>query len=407
MTLSNPSANAELGSGATAKGTIRDDDDPPAVSFGAASYAVDEGGSVEVAVVLSEASGPPAGGGAARARGRGRRDVRRAGPAPDYGGVPASVTFAAGEAARTFTLAAPVDAYGETGEGVALSFGTLPDGAAAGSVPAATVSLNDVAVTVSFEQASYTAAEGGAAVAVALTLEPALSHALVVTMTAEHGEGATAADYSGIVDGSDALFAAGQTRSSFDVTAVDDALDEADETVTLGFTFATSDTGLTAGSVAEAPLTLTDNDELPTVSVEAASAAEGEDVEFTVKLDPASGRQVTVDWATSVATGDTATSGTDFTAVPETTLTFTAGQTAKTLTVDTTEEATEEEDETFTVTLSGAVNAVFAGGATTVTATSTIDDDDGVPKLSVADAEAAEGDAVAFTVTRRKRRRRT
>ncbi len=47
MTLSGVSSNAELGSGATAKGTIRDDDDPPAVSFGAASYAVDEGGSVE------------------------------------------------------------------------------------------------------------------------------------------------------------------------------------------------------------------------------------------------------------------------------------------------------------------------------------------------------------------------
>ena len=40
-------------------------------------------------------------------------------------------------------------------------------------------------------------------------------------------------------------------------------------------------------------------------------------------LDPASGRQVTVVWATSVETGDTATSGTDFTAVPAATLTFT------------------------------------------------------------------------------------
>ena len=96
VTLSNPSANAELGSGATAKGTIRDDDDAPAVSFGAATYAVDEGGSVEVAVVLSAASGRPevvvplahAGEGGASPQG---------GTAPDYGGVPQSVTFAAGE----------------------------------------------------------------------------------------------------------------------------------------------------------------------------------------------------------------------------------------------------------------------------------------------------------------------
>ena len=38
------------------------------------------------------------------------------------------------------------------------------------------MNLNDVAVTVSFEQAAYTAAEGGSNVVVALTLTPALSH---------------------------------------------------------------------------------------------------------------------------------------------------------------------------------------------------------------------------------------
>ena len=115
--------------------------------------------------------------------------------------MPANVTFtAAGEDPHewTFTIEAPADAYAETGEGVALSFGTLPDGAAAGGVTRSTVRLNDVEVTVSFEQAWYTAAEGESAVAVALRLEPALSHTLVVTMTARHGEDATAADYQGI-----------------------------------------------------------------------------------------------------------------------------------------------------------------------------------------------------------------
>ena len=183
VTLSSPSSNAELGSGASAQGTIRDDDDAPAVSFGAATYAVDEGGSVEVAVVLSAASGRPevevplahAAAGGATAQG---------GTNPDYGGVPRSVTFAAGERERTFTIEAPADAYAESGEGVALSFGTLPDGAVAGGEPAAAVSLNDVAVTVSFGAASYTAAEGGSNVAVTLTLDPPVSHLLRVMMVA-------------------------------------------------------------------------------------------------------------------------------------------------------------------------------------------------------------------------------
>ena len=396
VTLSSPSSNAELGTSASAQGTIRDDDDPPAVSFGAASYAVDEGGSVEVAVVLSARSGREQVEVPLAHEGEGGAALP-----DDYSGVPAEVTFAAGETEKRFTIEAPADAYAETGEGVALSFGTLPDGATAGSVAEATVSLNDVAVTVSFEQAAYTAAEGGSNVAVALTLTPAVSHVLRVMMVAQHGEGATAADYSGIEDGRNALFTAGQTRSDFDVTAVDDALDEADETVTFGFTFATSDTGLTAGSVAEATLTLTDDDPEPTLSVDDASANEGEAVEFTVKLDPESGRQVTVDWAASKETDDTAVAGTDFTA-DSGTLTFSPGapgETAKTLTVSTTEDLTEEDDETFTLTLSSATNADFAGGATTVTAEGRIDDDDGLPALSIGDAEADEGYGVAFTVT--------
>ena len=394
VTLSNPSANAELGSGATAQGTIRDDDDPPAVSFGAATYAVDEGGSVEVTVVLSAPSGRPqvvvplahaAVGGASP----------QGGTAPDYGGVPASVTFAAGDREWTFTIEAPADAYAETGEGVALSFGTLPDGAAPGGVTRSTVSLNDVAVTVSFEQASYTAAEGGAAVAVALTLEPAVSHTLVVTMTARHGEGATAADYTGIQDGGRANFTPGQTRSSFDVTAVDDALDEAVETVTLGFTIPASATGLVKGSVAEATLRLTDDDDPPGVEdVMDASAREGEPVEFAVTLTEASGRTVNLDW--EVRVDGVPASAADFDPFPqEGVLSFAPGVRTGTITVATAEDANDEADETFELRITGDGAVDLPGG---LTVTGTIEDDDPEPALSVDDERATEGRAVEFTV---------
>ena len=371
--------------------TITDDDAPPSVSFGAASYAVDEGGSVEVAVVLSAPSG------------RERVEVPLAhegegGAAlsDDYSGVPAEVTFAAGETERKFTIEAPADAYAETGEGVALSFGTLPDGATAGSVREATVSLNDVAVTVSFEQAAYTAAEGGAAVTVTLTLDPPVSHVLRVTMVAQHGEGATAADYRGIEDGRDALFTAGQTRSHFDVTAVDDALDEADETVTLGFTFAASDTGLTAGSVAEATLTLTDNDDPPGVEdVMAASAVEGEPVQFAVTLTEASGRTVNLGWEVRVDGASAAAA--DFDPFPQDgVLTFAPGDTTRTITVATAEDTADEEDETFEVRITPDGNVDLAGS---LTVTGTIEDDDREPGLSVEDASAVEGEPVQFAVT--------
>ncbi len=105
------------------------------------------------------------------------------------------------------------------------------------------------------------------------------------------------------------------------------------------------------------------------LSVADVSAEEGEDLTFTVALSPPSTETVTVDWATS---GGTATSGTDFTAGAGT-LTFTAGDTEQTVTVSTTEDMTEEDHETFTVTLSNATAAAISGA----TATGVIWNDDG------------------------------
>ncbi|MCY3706213.1 MAG: hypothetical protein OXH08_12075 [Gammaproteobacteria bacterium] len=107
---------------------------------------------------------------------------------------------------------------------------------------------------------------------------------------------------------------------------------------------------------------------LPALSVSDASATEGDAVEFTVSLSPASSEQVTVAYATS---GGTATSGTDFTAASST-LTFAANQTSKTVSVATTDDEADEDDETFTLTLSSPTNATLSDA----TATGTINDND-------------------------------
>ena len=109
-------------------------------------------------------------------------------------------------------------------------------------------------------------------------------------------------------------------------------------------------------------------EELPTVSVSDASAMEGDGVEFTVSLSAAGSQQVTVDYATL---GGTATSGTDFTSESGT-LTFGTTETSKTVSVATTDDSAEEEDETFTLTLSSPANATLGDA----TATGTINDDD-------------------------------
>ena len=119
-------------------------------------------------------------------------------------------------------------------------------------------------------------------------------------------------------------------------------------------------------------MTAEDSGTLPELSVADASAVEGEDVTFTVTLSAASTQTVTVEWATSVETGDTAASGTDFTAAAATTLTFMPGDTTAMFTVSTVDDTTDEANETFTVTLSNPSNATLAVGPT---ATGTIGDD--------------------------------
>ena len=91
----------------------------------------------------------------------------------------------------------------------------------------------------------------------------------------------------------------------------------------------------------------------------------------------------------------TAEAGEDYTAVSETTLTFTAGETAKTVSVATVEDTRNEDQEEFTVTLSEQTNATLG----TASATGTIDDDDGEPELRIAGATVSEGEPVAFVVS--------
>ena len=118
-------------------GTIRDDDLPAvSVSFGAASYQVVEGESVEVAVVLAPAVNRAVTVPLTHLPGEGATEA-------DYSGVPEDLVFESLETRRTFRILATADAETEEGESVVLGFGTLPAGVTAGATATSTVSLED------------------------------------------------------------------------------------------------------------------------------------------------------------------------------------------------------------------------------------------------------------------------
>ena len=141
--------------------------------------------------------------------------------------------------------------------------------------------------------------------------------------------------------------------------------------------------------------TIENDDTPPELSVADAGAAEGSPVRFTVRLSAASGKEVTVGVRTSVIGTDSAISDTDFTAVSSMTLTFDPGDTSKTVEVTTDDDALDEEDEeTFTLTLSGASNATLSETAST--ATGTIRDNDALPRITIGKATVNEGDGVVL-----------
>ncbi len=128
------------------------------------------------------------------------------------------------------------------------------------------------------------------------------------------------------------------------------------------------------------------------LSVADATANENTDtgLEFAVTLDRASTLTVTVAYATS---DGTATAGQDYTATSGT-LTFSPGDTAKTVIVPVLNDAHDDGGETMTLTLSNASNARIADG----TATGTITNSDPIPQAWLARFGRTVGDHVVEAV---------
>ena len=190
------------------------------------------------------------------------------------------------------------------------------------------------------------------------------------------------------------------------IQVVNDTLDEDDETLTVEAYNLENAQG--SSSDREATITIVDNDPTPTVTVADAAATEGDKVAFAVTLSAVSGRDVEVGYATSVATGDTAVSGTDFTATTGTlTILAADGTDTGTVEVQTTEDDASEDDETFTLTLSATKNVDLG---TPAAAKGTIEDDDAAAAPTITDVAVTStpvletdtygaGEEILFTVT--------
>ena len=316
-------------------------------------------------------------------------------PATDYAAGSGSLTFAAGETGKTVTVAVTGDQVDEPNETLTVTLSNQTSGVSIADATATGTITDDDTRGLDLSAATVTVTEATGAgrtttYTVALSSQPTGS----VTVAVSSGAAGVATVAPASLTFGTGAWSAVQTVT---VTGVDDTVDNAsDRTTTITHRASGGDYGSVSKTVA---VTVTDNEGPASLSVDDASVTEGDtgtaNLAFAVTLSPASDGEVTVRWATSKESADTAEPGTDY-AAGSGTLTFAAGETGKTVTVAVTGDQVDEPDETLTVTLSNQTSGV---SITDATATGTITDDDtATVSLALSPASIAEDGGVS-TVT--------
>ena len=370
-------------------GTIIDNDPLPTVSVN--DVAVTEGDTGTVVATFTVSLNAPSG----RAVSVDYATANNTATTPaDYAAALGTLNFAAGETTKTVAVTVNGDTLDEINETYFLNLtnpsnATIGDGSGLGTItdddPLPVLSINDVTV-----------AEGDSGTVDAtftVTMSPISGRTVTVNYATANGTATSPADYlaaSGMLS-----FAAGETTKTITVTVNGDILDEGDDTFAVNLSNAVGALVTDAQGIG----TITDDDATPSLSINDVTVTEGNtgtvNATFTISLSAASGRTVTVDYATA---NGTATSPADYQARSGS-LTFTPGQTTQQLTVLVNGDLLDEASETYVLNLTDPTNATLAdnqgGGA--------IIDDDTAPTLTVNDVTVAEGNSgsvnAIFTVT--------
>jgi len=315
----------------------------------------------------------------------------------DYTAIPATtVVIPAGSTTATVSLTVAGDTLFETDETVNLhvSSSSHPDVGAATAI--GTITNDDTAPSLSIAGAAVTEGNVGTTnLALAVTLSAVSGAETTVDYVTANGTASAGSDYN-VITAATLTIPAGSTTGTVNIAVFGDTTFETDETMTV---ILSNPVNATLGT-ATATGTITNDDVIPSLSIAAASVAEGNagttNLDFTVSLSAASSQNISVGYTTA---NGTATAGSDYTAITTTTLNIPAGSTTGTITVAVSGDATFEADETMTVTLSNVVNATIA----TAAATGTITNDDTAPSLSMVNVSVVEGNAgptnLVFTVT--------
>jgi chitinase len=300
-------------------------------------------------------------------------------PGDDFNATQGTLTFNPGQTSKTVSIAIRGDTLAEPDETflVALSNST-------GGVifkPEATGTIQNDDVNIRIADTSVGEADSGLGEATfTVTLSAPVDFPVTVTYATTNNTASAGSDY--LAASGTLQFAPGQVSQTITTILLNDLRNEIDERFLVNLS---SPVGAILAD-SQGAATIVDNDPLPVVSVSDATVSEGnggtKNLAFTVTLSAASGKSVTVQYATA---DGTAAAGSDYTAKSGT-LTLLPGAISQVVNVSILGDTAAELDETVRLTLTNAANVTLSDSE----GQGIILDDD---LLSIGDAAIVEGDS--------------
>ncbi|HEY0727870.1 MAG TPA: PQQ-dependent sugar dehydrogenase, partial [Pyrinomonadaceae bacterium] len=285
----------------------------------------------------------------------------------DYVATSGTVTFTPGQVSRTISVTINGDTTFEPNETFFVNLSNASNATIDDNQGVGTIVNDDAQPSISINNVSVTEGNTGTTTAsftVSLS-NPSSQNVSVNYATA--GNTATSGNDFVAASGT-ATIAAGQLSTTINVTVNSDTIFEANETFFVNLTTPTNATIGDNQSVG----TINDDDSQPTISINDLSINEGNsgttNATFTVSLSNASSQTITVNFATA---NNTATAGDDYTSATGT-VTFTAGQTSRSISVGINGDVFNEDNVSFNVNLTSPTNATITDSQ----AVGTIVDDD-------------------------------
>ena len=273
----------------------------------------------------------------------------------DYSAVSGTLSFNPGDTTQTIAVPILSDLLDEADETFLLTLSNPTRAYLAKSQGVGTILDDDPTPSLSINNVTVTEGDSGSKTAsFSVTLSAPSGKIVQVSYATANGTATSGVDYTAV--SGTLIFSPGQTSKTVSVSALGDLLDEVDETYVVNL----SNPQNATLSKNQGTGTIQDNDPLPTLAINNVSITEGDGspqtMLFTVRLSVASGKTVTVNYATA---DQTAVAGQDYTAKSGI-LTFTPGQTSKTISIPILGDVVAEEKETLAVKLTVPANATLS-----------------------------------------------